>query len=190
LRRSEEVARDDAALEPALVALAMHGDSEAFAKLVHRRQSALRNLLRRLCRDPALADDLAQQAFLQAWRALPSLRSTAAFAGWLRRLAINAFLAHARSRHVEVALEEAHETVGRNPTIGLAIDLDRALATLVPAERLCIVLAYTEGMSHTEISAETDIPLGTVKSHIHRGTARLRAYLDAYRRPEDHANAG
>jgi RNA polymerase sigma-70 factor, ECF subfamily len=185
-----EAAHDDAVLEAALVALAMHGDRGAFAKLVHRRQSWLRNLLRRLCRDHALADDLAQQAFMQAWRALPSLKSTAAFAGWLRRLAINAWLAHARSRHAEVSLEEAPEDAGRFPTIGLALDLDRALARLVPAERLCLVLAYTEGMSHTEISAETDIPLGTVKSHIHRGSARLRAFLDAYQTSEDRVHAG
>jgi RNA polymerase sigma-70 factor (ECF subfamily) len=85
------------AAEAAVVALAMSGDAAAFCELVRRRQSGLRNLLRRLCRDPALADDLAQQVFLQAWRSLPGLRSVAAFGAWLRRLALNAWLAHLRA---------------------------------------------------------------------------------------------
>ena len=75
--------------EATVVALAMSGDAAAFSELVRRRQSALRNLLRRLSRDPALADDLAQQAFVKAWRSLPKLRSVGAFGAWLRRLAVN-----------------------------------------------------------------------------------------------------
>jgi RNA polymerase sigma-70 factor (ECF subfamily) len=60
------------------------------------------------------------------------------------------------------------------------LDLDAALATLPPQARLCVVLAYSEGMSHAEISDATAIPLGTVKSHIARGAARLREILHAY----------
>src|ERR1700732_4463494 len=71
----------------------MNGDAPAFCELVRRRQSWLRHLLRRLCRNPALADDLAQQVFLQAWRSLPGLRSVTAFGAWLRRLALHARLA-------------------------------------------------------------------------------------------------
>jgi RNA polymerase sigma-70 factor (ECF subfamily) len=76
--------------ESTVVALAMSGDVAAFTELVHRRQSWLRNLLRRLARDSALADDLAQQVLLQAWRSLPRLKSVTAFGAWLRRLAVNA----------------------------------------------------------------------------------------------------
>src|SRR5262249_46484722 len=83
--------------ERAVIALAVGGDDVAFSELVRRRQSWLRNLLRRLCRDGALADDLAQQVFLQAWRSLRTLRSVEAFGGWLRRLAVNSWLAHVRS---------------------------------------------------------------------------------------------
>ena len=68
--------------EAVVIALAMGGDRSAFSELVWRRQSWLRNLLRRLCRDPALADDLAQQVFLKAWRSLPQLKSVGAFGGW------------------------------------------------------------------------------------------------------------
>ena len=83
--------------EAAVVALAMNGDTAAFSELVRRRQGALRGLLRRLSHDPALADDLAQLAFLKAWRALPKLRSVGAFGAWLRRLAVNTWLEHLRA---------------------------------------------------------------------------------------------
>ena len=165
------------------MALAMSGDAAAFSELVRRRQSALRNLLRRLSRDPALADDLAQQAFVKAWRSLPKLRSVAAFGAWLRRLAVNTWLEHVRAAHALPMASAAGELAGvpgRAPATDEQLDLDRALAQLPPDERLCIVLAYGEGMSHGEISALTALPLGTVKSHIRRGGERLRALLDAY----------
>jgi RNA polymerase sigma-70 factor (ECF subfamily) len=172
--------------ESTVVALAMGGDDAAFNELVRRRQSALRNLLRRLSRDPALADDLAQITFLKAWRALPQLRSVAAFGAWLRRLAINSWLEHVRAApQASLPLDaETESLAAATPAVDRAasesVDLDRALARLNPDERLCIVLAHAEGMSHGEISAATGLPLGTVKSHIKRGGERLRALLNAY----------
>jgi RNA polymerase sigma factor (sigma-70 family) len=171
------------AAEAAVVALAMGGDRQAFTELVWRRQSWLRNLLRRLCRDGALADDLAQQVLLQAWRALPQLHSVAAFGGWLRRLAINAWLAHRRGARMATVPLETEEELGVAATpgpSGAALDLDGALGQLRHEERLCVVLAYSEGMSHGEISAATRLPLGTVKSHVSRGAERLRGLLHAY----------
>ena len=156
----------------------MSGDDAAFGELVRRRQSWLRNLLRRLCRDPALADDLAQQVFLQAWRSVRTLRSAGAFGAWLRRLAVNSWLAHARSSRsepVEAAEIEAAHVEGQQQ-----LDLDRALAKLSGDERLCVVLAYSEGMSHSEIGEATGLALGTIKSHIRRGSERLRALLHGY----------
>jgi RNA polymerase sigma-70 factor (ECF subfamily) len=169
------------AAEAALVALALGGDAAAFSELVRRRQSWLRNLLRRLCRDPALADDLAQQALLQAWRSLRNLKSVTAFGAWLRQLAINVWLNHVRSapKHESIETADVPEAVQADVT-GTALDLDRALARLSRDERLCIVLAYNEGMSHSEISSATHLPLGTVKSHIKRGAERLRTTLQAY----------
>lgn len=180
--------------EAALIALAMGGDRRAFSELVWRRQSWLRNLLRRVCRDRALADDLAQQVFLNAWRSLPRLHSVAAFGPWLRRLAINAWLSHVRAAPPPTLPLEGDALLAPAPDgsmPGAQLDLDRALARLAPDERLCVVLAYSEGMSHAEISAATALPLGTVKSHVRRGTERLRTMLLAYEpTSEGHVHAG
>ena len=175
------------------MALAMNGDDAAFGELVRRRQDAIRNLFRRMTREPGLADDLAQQAFLLAWKSIRTLKSPAAFGAWLRKLAVNCWLQQARAKKPEVALDEAGQFDGARQSRGASqfegqwistvaerLDLDGALAALPPDARLCIVLAYSEGMSHAEISETTAMPLGTVKSHIARGAARLRELLQAY----------
>lgn len=169
------------AAEASVVALARAGDRPAFEELVRRRQSSIRNLLRSLCRDSALADDLAQETFLQAWKHLGALRVPDAFAGWLRKLAINAWRQHLRRQGVfrnSAELEPGYPIGTPAATEGL--DLNSALGTLAPGVRLCIVLSYQEGMSHSEIANAMQLPLGTVKSHIARGTARLRELLAAY----------
>ena len=170
--------------ETALVALAMTGDDRAFTELVRRRQGAVRGLLRRLCGDPALADDLAQETFLLAWRKLGALRSPGAFGAWLKRIAVNLFLQHARRAgrsHPDSGEAESYPaTPGRK--VSMQMDLDRALARLRPEERLCVVLSYGDRMSHGEICAATGLPLGTVKTHISRGGAKLRRLLSDYKR--------
>lgn len=168
--------------EATIVRLAVSGDDRAFEELVRRRQSWIRNLLRRLSRDPTLADDLAQQTFLQVWQRIDQLRDAAAFPGWLKRTAVNTWLQHLRARGAlddAASLEEAPETAVRDAS-GAGIDLDSALALLPPQVRLCIVLAYHERLSHAEIAEVAALPLGTVKSHIRRGTERLRQWLAAY----------
>ena len=169
------------AAEATLAGLAIGGDDSAYGELVRRRHSQIRALLRRLCRDAALADDLAQQSFLQAWRQLRTLQSPGAFGGWLRKIAVNTWLQHIRARGerasepAEHASEPTHE-----PTIAERLDLDQALSQLAPDVRICVALAYGEHMSHREIAEATGLPLGTVKSHITRGAARLRELLRAY----------
>jgi RNA polymerase sigma factor (sigma-70 family) len=167
--------------EAAVVALAINGDDAAFGELVRRRQGAIRQLLRRLSRDEALADDLAQQSFVQAWKSIRQLKSPAAFGAWLRQLAVNCWLQHARLMKPEVELSEALlADLPQAASVAERWDLDAALAHLPSGARLCVVLAYSEGMSHAEISAATALPLGTVKSHVARGAARLRELLQAY----------
>ncbi len=166
--------------EAVLVGLARGGDRDAFAELVRRREAWIRNLMRRCCQDATLADDLAQQAFMQAWRSLRQLQDVARFAPWLKRIAITAWLQHKRRSD---PLDGASADVGAAPaeaSPALAMDLDRALATLAEDARLCIVLAYHERMTHGEIAEFTGLPPGTVKSHIRRGTGKLQQALAAY----------
>lgn len=167
--------------ESIVVRLARNGDRQAFSELVSRRQAWIRNLMRRSCGSVTLADDLSQQVFLRAWRALPQLQDPARFAPWLKRLTINVWLQHARRNDpVRDADELRDETARTDDDARIAMDLDAALAMLAHDARLCIVLAYHEGMTHDEIAQLTDIPAGTVKSHIRRGTVRLREQLAAY----------
>ena len=167
--------------EALVAALARTGNQDAFAALVARRQAWIRSLMRRCCGDATLADDLAQQTFLQAWRDIGKLREPQRFAAWLKRIAINVWRQHAR-KHDPLfdADPEVEEPAPQLSEAGMARDLDRALQSLSGIARLCLVLAYQEGMSHGEIAALTDIPLGTVKSHIKRASERVQAQLSAY----------
>ncbi len=168
--------------EALVVGFARTGDRNAFAELVQRRQSWIRNLMRRCCGDPTLADDLAQQVFLQAWRKISHLRQPDRFGPWLKRLAINLWLQHLRANDaLRDAAEYDEATQAPQDATSVAMDLDHALATLSKPERLCVVLSYREGMTHAEIAEAVDVPLGTVKSHIRRGTQHLRQLLSAYR---------
>ena len=172
------------AADPLLIALACAGDSQAFTELVKRRHQRVRKFMYHLCREPQLGDDLAQQVFLTAWRSLRQLRTAAAFDGWLKRIMVTTWLEELRRRKIAYVEELTPDTDPRVHFDGSAegIDLDAALAMLPPQVRLCVVLAHSEGMSHTEIAALTKMPLGTVKSHVARGSARLRQLLAAYER--------
>ncbi|MCZ6659111.1 MAG: sigma-70 family RNA polymerase sigma factor [Gammaproteobacteria bacterium] len=164
-----------------IVSLARSGDRSAFAELVRRRQSSIRNLMRRCCSDTNLADDLAQQVFLQVWLKIHTLKQANAFSAWLRRLAISVWLKHQRKKDVLRSADELAEVeLAQHDSTSVGMDLDRALAALSNTVRLCVVLSYEEGLSHTEITKLMDLPLGTVKSHILRGTTRLRQILSAY----------
>jgi RNA polymerase sigma-70 factor (ECF subfamily) len=171
-----------AAAEPLVIALACTGDAGAFAELVKRRHARVRKFMYHLCRQPALGDDLAQQVFLNAWQALPQLRTAAAFDGWLKKVMVTTWLEEVRKRRIatttDVDLEGAATT---SDATAARLDLDAALAQLPHDVRLCVVLSYNDGLSHPEIAELARLPLGTVKSHIARGAARLRELLGAYR---------
>ncbi len=167
--------------EALIVSLAMHGDRQAFAELVRRRQSSVRTFMRRSCNDAALADDLAQQVFLQMWRKLRQLKEPEKFGPWLQRLSINQLLQHQRKQDPLYLADDDTELPAINQDRpDIAMDLDAALASLPAAVRLCIVLSYHERLAHREISDLTGIAIGTVKSHIRRGSERLRELLAAY----------
>ena len=164
-----------------VIALACAGDDSAFAEVMRRRQARVRRFMYHLCRQTALGDDLAQQVFVTAWRSLRRLRSAASFDGWLKRIMVNVWLQEVRRGKLATTsdLELADLAVQHDGTAA-RMDLDAALSALPPDMRLCVVLAYSEGLSHPEIVALTNLPLGTVKSHIARGAARLRETLADY----------
>jgi RNA polymerase sigma-70 factor (ECF subfamily) len=165
--------------EAQVILLARTGDDQAFGELVRRRQSAMRHFLRRLSGNSALADDLAQDVFVKAWRVLGDLKSPLAFGAWLRQIAVRRWLDHVR-RHgpVDEVLDDwADALAASSSSMVQKLDLDRALTRLGGDERLCVVLAYGEGLSHSEIAAATNLALGTVKSHVTRGAAKLRQIL-------------
>ena len=165
-----------------LAALAAAGDRSAYSALVTRHQGAVRGLLRRLARNEAAADDLAQDAFVKAWLRIADYRGDGSVKSWLCRIAYTEFLqaarkAKTRARHEDAAGAEA-DTVAAPVDAHANVALDRALAQLADAERQCVVLNFAAEMSHSEVSAATGLPLGTVKSHVNRGRAKLRALLD------------
>ncbi|HEX4078861.1 MAG TPA: RNA polymerase sigma factor [Rhizomicrobium sp.] len=162
-----------------LVRRAAQGDAAAFAQLVRQHQSRLRGFLRRLAKgDASLADDLAQESFLEAWRKLGQFRGEGAFAGWLMRIAWTRYLMEARRRKLE-PLEEMDEP--RDAPEGLNVearlDLESAMRKLSPGERAGLTLCYAQGFSNEEASSILDMPPGTLKSHIARGRAKLKALL-------------
>jgi RNA polymerase sigma-70 factor, ECF subfamily len=170
------------AAEATVITLACTGDPLAFEELVRRRQSHVRNFMHYLCRRTSERDDLAQQVFLTAWRSIRHLRSPVAFDSWLRRIMVTTWLEAVRRNKLDFANEQslAENTAGDDSTAE-RLDLNSALAELAPPMRLCVVLAYEVGMTHEEICDVTDMPLGTVKSNINRGSQRLRELLSAYR---------
>lgn len=166
------------------MSLAREGDQPAFEQLVIRRQSALRSMLRRMCGNDSLADDLAQQTFLTAFLNISSLKNESAFAGWLRTIAVNGWLQHCRKHDLLANSDEAVDAPSAATTVSLGLDLNTALLTLSALERTCVVLNYQEGLSHGEVAALLDRPLGTVKSHISRGAKKLQESLRAYAKTE------
>ncbi len=182
--------------DAALIArVVVHDDRHAFSELVRRHQSAVRATLRRLTAgNHALADDLAQDTFMLAYRNLKSFRQEAQFPTWLYRIATNAFLADARKRKeellgdrdanladddVDAADPQAH---GGDHARGAALklDLERAMAILSDAERAAIVQCYHNDLSHEEAAYVLDCPVGTVKTHILRAKQKLKSRLAAW----------
>jgi RNA polymerase sigma-70 factor (ECF subfamily) len=169
------------AAEPVVVALACTGDSQAFAEIVRRCQSRVRNFMHRLCNHPDLAEDLAQQVFLKVWKSIRQLRTPGAFHGWLNKVMVSTWLEDVRRKKLDVAeLDESLDLQAPSEAPGQRIDLDAALARLPPSMRLCVILAYNDGLSHREISDSTGIPLGTVKANISRGASKIRTLLADY----------
>ena len=163
-------------LDESLVAAAQAGSTEAFSRLVERHQQALRAFLRRACGDWAAADDLAQETFLAAWSRIGRLKTGASVRAWLCGIGYNKHLTAVRSAGRERARAAVYEA-DRDETIDAAAEdklaLERAMAELPAEQRACVALCLAADFSHAEAAEALNMPLGTVKSHVSRGRARL-----------------
>lgn len=169
-----------------------YDDRHAFGELVRQHQSAVRNFLRRLSGGQyALADDLAQETFLAAYRDLARFRGGSAFSTWLLGIAYNQYRSSRRRERAtvewtgEVAAAEAlpgYEGSAPPATaiVDLQQDLASALSQLTQDERAAIHLCYGEGLTHEEASGVLGSPLGTVKTHVLRAKEKLRRHLRAW----------
>ena len=168
-----------------LVIAAVAGSDAAYARLVDRHQAAVRGFLRRMLGGSgsatvAEADDLAQETFVTGWRALRSLKEPGGVRAWLCGIALRKARDRLRSLRRGAARDGAWlETVSVPPGIQPEdrLALTAAMAALPVDVRACVALCLADGWSHGEAALALDLPLGTVKSHIARGRARLLAAL-------------
>lgn len=178
-------------LEPTdaeLVARAQADDAAAFEELVRRHRERIYRVALRVCRHPADAEDVTQDAIVRAWRALGGFRGDASFTTWLYRIVTNLALNRVTRRR-----EHAAERVPEPPGAGAALDparraedrerLDAALAalgTLTAEQRACYVLREVEGLSYEELAEVLDISVASVKGRLYRARQDLVAALDRY----------
>jgi RNA polymerase sigma-70 factor (ECF subfamily) len=154
----------------------MAGDQKAFGQLVARCQASVRALSRRLARSAADGDDIAQAAFLTAWRRRSTWRG-GSFRSWVCTIAYREFL---NSRRTGAAEGDVEDTPGEAGQSGERLDLIRAMGALEASERAAIALCLGAGLSHGEAALAMGAPLGSVKSWVLRGRAKLQKALAAY----------
>ena len=185
-----------------VVVLAQQGREAAFQELIRRYERPVFSLIFRMVRDRETAEDLSQETFIKVLNHIDKYRPEFKLSSWLFKIANNVAIDHMRKRHVEtismdgspharsVAEAEASsfDVEARGETaleemeskeLGTAIE--RAIARLRPEYRSCIMLRHVEGRSYEEIAATLDLPLGTVKTYIHRARHELRKELEHLR---------
>ena len=168
----------------ALVERAQRGDAEAFAQLYREHSPRVFALAVRLTGERRAAEELTQDAFVQAWRRLASFRGESAFASWLHRITVNEFLVEARTtrrRELRVQPMELPETQGqggRDEDHANRMDLEAAIAALPEGARTALVLHDIEGYRHEEIARLLGVATGTVKAQLHRARQLLMRRLE------------
>ncbi|HEU4700506.1 MAG TPA: sigma-70 family RNA polymerase sigma factor [Gemmatimonadales bacterium] len=193
-RRSELAAKSD----QEIVLLAREGRESAYRELVRRYERPIFSLLYRMVRDRELAEDLAQETFVKALNAIESYRPEFKFSSWIFKIANNAAIDHLRRRELDTlslegsphavtpeAVEATALQIGDRQENALDIveakelggQIEEAIGRLRPEYRSCILLRHVEGHSYEEIATMLDLPLGTVKTYIHRARNELRQAL-------------
>ena len=171
--------------ERALVDRCRTGDESAFAELVARYKDLVYGMVARLVADRAQADDLAQEVFLKVHRGLPYFRGEARLSTWIYRIVANVcFQARAR-RGPEVPLDPSGDGRPREPgaddsafaELELRDRLEKAIARLPDNYRMLIAAHYLQGIQYEALAESLGLPLGTVKTHLHRAKRRLRELM-------------
>ncbi|MFL6290257.1 MAG: RNA polymerase sigma factor [Thermoanaerobaculia bacterium] len=181
-----------------LVASALAGSQEAFRELVLRFERPVYSLIVRMVHEPATAEDLAQEVFVKACRSLRTYDASRKLSSWLFKIAHNTTIDHLR-RHTPdtVSLEAPQDEEGRGGLAAVLSDgsvedpaaaaerrdmarsLERAISRLRPEYREAVVLFYLEGATYQEICDVTGLPLGTVKTNLHRARKELAVEMSA-----------
>jgi RNA polymerase sigma-70 factor (ECF subfamily) len=166
-----------------LVERARRGDHDAFTELARDAVTRLDRVARLILRDPELARDAVQEALIRAWHDLPGLRDPDRFDAWLHRLTVNACLDLARRRRrrvIEVELDSIDSPTVSDHAGSLADReiVDAAMRRLDEHGRAIVVLHYFIGMPLTEVAATLGVPIGTVKSRLHRALGEMRTSVD------------
>ena len=178
----QTAAFEDDRLKLAL-ARSVTGDAQAFAELVREHQGMVFSIAYHFLQDRSLAEDLAQEVFLELFQTLDRIQSPAHLVYWLRRVTANRCIDHGRkknrNRRREMALEEAPEPVAQSPAADpmLLERLQQSLATLPEKQRLVVIMRFQEGLGPAEIAEVLEMPVNTVKSTLHRSLADLRKGL-------------
>ena len=172
--------------ENELVTRAQSGDRNAFSELVHIHSQGVLNVIYRMCGDMQVAEDAAQETFIQAWLRLPSYRPQSSLRNWLYRIAVNTAIDILRKekRILPSAVEDLSLTDSRPGPEALLANSERAeivqeaVLTLPDASRAVLVLREFEGFSYQEISESLEIPVGTVMSRLNYARKLLREKLE------------
>jgi RNA polymerase sigma-70 factor (ECF subfamily) len=173
---------------------AKQGDEAAFETLYRLHKRRVYSLCLRMVSNPAQAEDLAQEAFLQLFRKIGTFRGESAFSTWLHRMTVNVVLMHLRKKNLPaVSLEETIETDEETQKkelgaedIKLAgsidrLQLQRAIDRLPPGYKTVFVLHDVEGFEHNEIAQMVGCSIGNSKSQLHKARLKLRDYLKSMR---------
>ena len=165
----------------------MHGDEEAFDALVGRIGDSMHSVARRILRDTSLAQDATQQALLDAWRYLPTLRDPDRFEAWSHRLLVNACYAESRRERRQRGnlrlLTRTDVEPDSASRLATQEQLDRGFRRLSVEHRTVVVLVHYLGLTPTEAAERMGTPPGTARSRLHYALLQLRSALEADARP-------
>lgn len=185
-----------------VVALAQRGKEAAYRELIRRYERPVYSLIFRMVRDGTTAEDLAQDSFIKVLNHIDKYRPEFKFSSWLFKIANNIAIDHLRRRQIDTIsmdgspnartasdveatsfeiADQSENALDEMTARELGSAIEQAIGSLRPEYRNCIMLRHVEGRSYEEIAATLDLPLGTVKTYIHRARHQLREALEHLR---------